>query len=78
MNTVVSASTPKAPSPVTVPRVMQDPAVNRTSMSVLPTPARMTAHVWIALATTAAFACQVLYIIQEISILNEMAAFKLS
>lgn len=45
MNTVVSASTPKAPSPVTVSGVMQDLAVNRMSTSVLLTPARMMALV---------------------------------
>lgn len=61
VNMVASVSTPTAPSPVTVSRVMQDPAVNRMSMSVLPTPARMMAHVLIALATTPAFACLVYY-----------------
>ncbi len=58
-STVVSAWTLMAPSPVTVSGVILGRAVNKMSTSVLRTPARTMAHVWIALETTPASACLV-------------------
>lgn len=54
---VASVSTLMVPSPVTVFEATLDHAVNKTSTNALQAPARMTELVWIASATTPAFAC---------------------
>lgn len=89
-STGVSVWTPMAPSHVTVSGVMPGRAVNKMSTSVLPTPARTMARVWIASGTIPASACLVhflrnyvlFYILTSfvrLSILNELrrsAAFE--